>query len=154
MVGTCVASPGAPCLPGLGQKMTQEGARPLCAPEQLRLKPRARERYWCSVPSLGQLQEPWEWGGWEQPGYNCCSSGDTSALFSRLCPGPKGRAGATHSSPSPAVPPHLAPGWLSLLQPKGNMPQKAGRSAQLLLIACSLCSRQWLYWEFSWNTWL
>lgn len=50
--------------------------------------------------------------------------------------------------------PHHPPAWLSLLQAKGNMPQKAGRLAHLLLIACSLCSRRRLYWEFSWNTWL
>lgn len=63
--------------------------------------------------------------------------------------GLKGRTGATHCPL-----PHLAPGELSLLQAKGNMPQKAGRLAHLLLIARSLCSRRRLYWAFSWNTWL
>lgn len=72
----CVASPGAPRLPVLGQKMSQKGAHPLSATEQLRLKPRPQERYCCSGPSLGQLQEPREWDRWEQPGYDGRSSNE------------------------------------------------------------------------------
>lgn len=107
---------------------------------------------WCPQPwsALGAQEQ----GGGEQPGYDCWSSDEHSSPVPCLCPGLKGRAGATHSFPSPPVPPHLAPGWPSLLQAKGIMPQKAGRLAHLLLIACSLCSWWGLFWEFSWKTWL